>query len=63
MTQEQKEWIDCANYEQLLSKWRFASAGDPMLMGECGKYYSEVMRKKKHEHPNPSEVSKLIGWG
>jgi hypothetical protein len=63
MTQEQKEWIDSANYEQLLSTYSFASAGDPMFMGECGKYYLEVMREKKHKHPNPSEVSKLIGWG
>jgi hypothetical protein len=63
MTKEQKEWIDSANYAQLLSKWRFAQGNEPLFQGECGAYYSQVMRQKKEEHPNPGEVSKLIGWG
>jgi len=32
--QEMKAWIDSANYTQLLSKWLFASTGDPLFPGE-----------------------------
>lgn len=63
MTEEQKAWIDSASYEELLSKWRFAAVGDPMFQGPCGKYYSEVMTRKRSEDPDGHvRASKKIGW-
>ncbi len=62
--QQMKKWIDNASYEQLLSKWRFAPAGDPFFQDEIGNYYSEVMRKKKEECGPDAAVkaSKKLGW-
>jgi len=58
-----KEWIDGANIEMLLRKWRFARSGDPYFQGEAGKYYSEVMAKKRNEDPAAyTRASKNIGW-
>jgi len=47
VTSEQKQWIDNASYEELLSKWRFAPSGDPMFEKPDGDYYKEVMQKKR----------------
>ena len=47
MTPEQKKWIDEASYEDLLRKWRFAPAGDPMFQGDTGEYYSKVMNEQR----------------
>ena len=60
-----KRWIDSATYEQLLSRWRYAPVGDPMFRDEVGKYYSEVMAKKRDEvgHEEAVRASKNIGWG
>lgn len=65
MTEEQKNWIDNASYQDLLRKWRFAPSGDPMFQDEAGKYYTEVMAKQRAELPNEVHVaaSKSIGWG
>ena len=65
MTPGQKQWIDSASYESLLSKWRFASVGDPMFQGDTGTYYAEVMARKREEVGNAEHVraSKSIGWG
>lgn len=59
-----KEWIDNATYETLLSKWRFAPVGDPLFMGETGEYYGNIMAKKKKEIGQAGHVaaSKNIGW-
>jgi hypothetical protein len=61
---EMKKWIDNATYSQLLSKWRFASSGNPFFQGEIGDYYSKVMREKKEQVGNDEHVktSKTIGW-
>lgn len=62
--EEMKEWIDAASYEQLLSKWRNAPAGNPFFQGEIGQYYSRVMAEKRDEVGNAEHVrvSKSIGW-
>lgn len=59
-----KEWIDNANYYQLLEKWRFAPSGSPWFQGEVGKYYTAAMEKKRSETPPGEQVaaSKAIGW-
>jgi len=59
-----KEQIDNMSYEQLLRHNRFAPAGDPMFVGEVGKYYMKVMAEKRkivgdREH---TAASKSIGW-
>jgi hypothetical protein len=64
MTDEQKRWIDNANYEQLLRRWRFAPTGDLMFQGDTGDYYKEVMFKKRDANPDEAvQASKNIGWG
>jgi hypothetical protein len=63
--QEMRDWIDNASYEDLFRKWRFAPAGDPFFQGDVGKYYSEVMVKRRKE-VGPEEhtrISKRLGWG
>ena len=63
MTDKEKAWIDSASYEKLLSKWRFAVVGDSMFQGETGRYYSEVMARKKAENNAVAvATSKRIGW-
>jgi len=61
---EMKRWIDEASYEALLTKWRFAVAGDLFFQGEMGKYYSVMLGKKREEVGNSIHVttSKKIGW-
>lgn len=61
MNEQIKDWIDNSNYEQLLSKWRFAPIGDPMFQGETGDYYYAVMSEKKLT-ANHVQASKNIGW-
>jgi len=60
-----KDWIDTASYEELLTRWRFAPSGSPWFQGEVGKYYEEVMSKRKAEVGEAAAVqaSKNIGWG
>jgi hypothetical protein len=63
MTADQKKWIDNASYEELLRKWRYASVGDPMFIGDTGDYYKEIMLKKRDElNVHPSVISKRVGW-
>ena len=57
------KWIDAAEYETLLRRWRFAPCGDPLFQGAIGEYYSKIMFKKRDElGANASDVSKRIGW-
>ena len=59
-----KSWIDHATYEQLLSHWRFAPAGDPFFQGTIGEYYKKVMGEKRNQVGVAGHVraSKEIGW-
>jgi hypothetical protein len=61
---EMKEWIDNATYAQLLSKWRFAPAGDPFFQGQLGEYYQKIMAMRRHEVGATEHIktSKRIGW-
>ena len=63
-TDELKTWIDEAEYEDLLRKWRCAPAGDPLFIGEVGDYYTSVMKRKREEVGADAHVraSKQIGW-
>lgn len=64
MKQSDKEWIDNATYQQLLSKWRFAKSGDPLLQGETGDYFAERMKILRAEigDAEHTAISKEIGW-
>ncbi len=58
-----KAWIDEADYGELLRRWRFAPAGDPIFVGELGQYYQAVMlRKKAQTGDGGVSASKTIGW-
>lgn len=61
---ERKKWIDNASYEELLRRWRFAPTGSPWFQGEIGRYYEQVMMKKKAEvgDEQHAAISKKIGW-
>ena len=63
MTEEQKKWIDDADYETLLRQWRFGKTGDPLFQGETGEYYKKVMAEKRDADPvGAVAASKSIGW-
>ena len=61
---EMKAWIDKASYVSLLKKWRFEPSGSLWFEGEVGKYFEEVMSKKRLEIGDAaaSQASKGIGW-
>ena len=51
LTQENKSHIDNLSYEQLLSKWRMAPAGDLWFQGETGEYWSKRMGEMRDTDP------------
>ena len=56
--------IDEMTYEEMLRLWRFAPSGNRFFIGEVGKYYESVM-KRKREALGPEEharISMKIGW-
>jgi hypothetical protein len=63
MTEEQKRWIDNADYESLLYRWRFAPVGDTFFQGDTGDYFKKVMAEKRDADPGGHvRASKNIGW-
>jgi len=58
------QWIDNATYVQLLSKWRFAPAGNQFFTGDVGDYYTNKLREKRSEISDSEHISisKSIGW-
>ena len=61
LTPELKSWIDSQSYETLLHTWRFAPVGSIYFQGNVGRYYAQMMEKRKHECDHVA-VSKNIGW-
>ena len=65
LTDEIKKGIMVMSYEQLLSRWRFAPSGDPLMQGETGDYWSLRM-KGLRDLPGGQEehvrASKSLGW-
>lgn len=61
---QMKKWIDEAEYEALLMKWRFEPVGSPWFQGEIGEYYEEAMARKRSTIPSEELVSasKRVGW-
>jgi hypothetical protein len=60
MTDKEKETIDNMSQYQLCRMWRFAKTGEPLLQGETGAYFAEVLKTKGGFTP---EISKSLGWG
>ena len=61
---EMRQWIDNASYTELLRRWRFAPSGHEMFQGEVGKYYADVMVRRREEAGAEAHTaaSKQIGW-
>ena len=63
VAEEQKKWIDDADYETLLRQWRFGEIGSLLFQGETGEYYKKVMAEKRDADPGGAvTASKSIGW-
>jgi hypothetical protein len=65
LTPKNKEHIDSLSYEELLSHWRFAPAGDPWFQGETGTYWYDRMSTLRNAPGGNDEhvsASKSIGW-
>lgn len=64
MNEDQKTTIDGMSYESMLSLWRHAPAGHHLFQGDVGKYFADVMKKKREEvgHDAHVRASKSIGW-
>jgi hypothetical protein len=57
-------WIDQASYTELLSRWRFGAAGDPIFIGDVGRHFEARMSELKRADPAGAvAASKAIGWG
>jgi hypothetical protein len=64
MDRATKELIEAMDYKSMLRRWRFAPPSDPMLQGGTGRYFAEVMRRKRQQIGNEAHVaaSKAVGW-
>ena len=49
--EERKQWIDALarEFDNMLYRWRYAPAGDPMTHGEAGKYFRSIYDRRKEE--------------
>lgn len=58
-----KTIIDNMSYMSLLARWRRGGTGDMMFQGATGRYYAEVMDKRKAELSDEEQVaaSKSVG--
>lgn len=61
VSEKDREYIDGASYEDLLSGWRHAPVGAALFKGKTGDYYAKVMREKRASADHVA-VSKRIGW-
>ena len=59
MTDEMKRRIDSLTREEMASRWRFASLGDPMFRDDSGEYFEKRFKELGGFSP---DISKKIGW-
>lgn len=59
-----KAWIDNADYQDLLERWRNAPVGSPWFQGAVGEYYSKAISERRRKVSDAEHVaaSKSIGW-
>ena len=64
MTEEQKHWIDTANYETFLLRHRFAPLEDEMFQGDSYAYFVKKMNEAaaKLSAEEMVATSKRVGW-
>ena len=63
LSTEVKMMIDSMTYTEMLNKWRFAPAGDPLFEGESGEYFADLMAERRASNPEEHvRASKTIGW-
>lgn len=65
LTEERKRYIDGLSYYSLLSRWRNATGGDKIFMGETGDYWAKRMKELREEPDGDARhvsASKSIGW-
>jgi len=63
LTEERKRHIDSLSYRGLLSRWRFASVGDPWFQGETGEYWGKRLSEERDADPDRHvRTSKELGW-
>ena len=62
--EEMKEWINGADYEQLLLRWRDSSRDDPFFHNEIGDYYFKKIIDKREEvgEAEHKRVFDLLAW-
>jgi hypothetical protein len=60
LTQENKAHIDAKSYEELLSHWRFAEAGDQWFQGETG-FYWKIRMTELRDTVDHVRASKNVG--
>lgn len=63
LTAQRREEIDQMGYLEMLKAWRFTQIGSGMFAKESGRYFKEVMEKKKNKLSSDEQVkiSKLVG--
>lgn len=61
---ERLRWIDTASYHDLLVKWRQEPPSSPWFVGETGRHYGDVMRKRRSsmKWADLSEIENSIPW-
>lgn len=57
MDDQVKKLIDEMSYEDMFRLWRNAPIGEPLLQGDSGKYFSEVMLRKREEAENAAHTT------
>jgi len=60
LTPELKTQIENMSHYDMCRVWRYASTGNPLIMGETGEYFKE--RLFKHFGGFTPEISKSLGW-
>ncbi len=57
-------WIDNADLEALLRRWRFGPVGSPWFVGAVGEHYSATMARRRSEAGPEAwtAASKAVGW-
>lgn len=56
-TEADKQAIDSMTYTELLHMWRYEPSGHRYFQGELGKYYYEVMTRRKNELSPAEQIS------
>ncbi len=59
LSPELKAEIDGLTQVQMAHRWRFAPTGDPVFVGDAGKYFNERFTELGGM---TTKVSKQIGW-